>query len=95
MKFYLDNVQIPVVKCKRPSFNHHRGRTWDVSSFFVNDVKTKLRLDTTWGLYIYFQYGEDLQWYKTKMMSSPEEDLAGKGFHLDPFDNPKPNVVIK
>jgi len=28
-------------------------------------------------------------------MSSPEEDLAGKGFHLDPFDTPKPSVVIK
>lgn len=95
MKFYIDNIKIPVVKCKKPKFSSHRGRTWDSGRVLVDNIETKVHLDTTWGEYIYFQYGLNLTWYKVKMLSSSLEDFNGKSWNIDPFSNPKSEIIIK
>jgi len=50
-------------------------------------AKYDAHLDTTWGQFIYFQYGADLKWHKVKMYSSIEDDYKGNKFDVDPFGN--------
>lgn len=83
--FFLNDLKLPVKKCKRPSFKIHRGRTWDNGWIVINGIKTKAYLDTTWGHCIYFQMNEDPQWYTVKMYSKPEDDVKGKSYEIDPF----------
>ncbi len=84
VNFFLDGtIKLPVHKCTRPSFKNHRGRTWDSGIISID----KKDLDTTWGFFIYFQYGVDLQWYKVKMFSEIEMDIKNPGnkYDIDPF----------
>lgn len=85
--FFFNSLKLPVKKCRRPSFKNHRGRTWDNGWIVINGIKTKAYLDTTWGHCIYFQIGEDPQWYTVKMYSTPQEDMKGIEFQyeIDPF----------
>jgi hypothetical protein len=83
---YQNNNKVTVTKCKRPSFKSHRGRTWDSSSIFIDNREIKVYLDTTWGQYIYFQYGKNLEWYKIKMWSDHLLDLKNKGWDINPFE---------
>ena len=83
--FYLDGIKLPVSKCKRPSFKFHRGRTWDRGSIYIDDVKYDAHLDTTWGQCIYFQFGEELQWYRVNMWSKMEAHFKGNEYTIDPF----------
>lgn len=89
MKLYSkEGIKIPVIKTKRPSFKANFGRTWDSSPINIDDVPVNMHLDTTWGQYLYFQYGIENQWYKIKMWSDPINDLIGKGsYDIDPFDS--------
>ena len=86
--FSEDGIKIPVLKSKRPSFKPNFGRTWDSMPVSIDDKPVNMHLDTTWGFYLYFQYGVDNQWYKFKMWSDPINDLNGKGsYDVDPFNN--------
>ncbi len=87
MNLYKNNVKLPVVKAKRPSFKAVRGRTWDHGSIFIDGVKYEAWLDTTWGFYLYFQTKEKQEWYKIKMFSTLEMDHEGQRYDIDPFDN--------
>ena len=95
MKFYIDNIQIPVTKCKKPKFSTHRGRTWDFGYIMINNEKVEAHLDTTWGQYIYFQFGKTLQLYKVPMFSSVEDDFKGKKWDIDPFSNSPCKIEFK
>jgi hypothetical protein len=95
MKFYIDNIRIPVVKCKRPKFSDHGGRTWDSGSVIINGETIKVFLDTTWGHYIYFQFGKDLIWYKVPMISSSIDDFKNKKWDIDPFSNEPSKITTK
>lgn len=89
-------VPLPVKKCKKPSFSWHKGRTWDYDWIYINDVKTKAHLDTTWGRRIYFQYGEDGQWYALQMWSEPEDKFKGKGeYSIEPFSTKKTEIFTQ
>ena len=95
MKLYLNNINVPVIKCKfRPTFNTHRGRTWDSGEITIDDVKKTVHLDTSWGQYIYFQHGENNEWFKIKMWSDYKLDLQGKGWDVDPFGKTKLTTKI-
>jgi hypothetical protein len=91
--FYLDGVKLPVVKSKRPRFSTHRGRTWDTGNVRINGVEYKVHLDTTWGEYIYFQYGNENTWFKVKMISDTISDLKGNKWDIDPFSHRKSDIV--
>lgn len=94
MKLYLNGTKIPVVKTKRPSFKPVFGRSWDSTNVKVDGKDTTMYLDTTWGFYLYFQYGPENQWYKFKMWSDPIQDLKGKGtYDVNPFDKVKPELT--
>lgn len=95
VKFYLDGVNLPVIKCKKPSFSDHRGRTWDTGTIFVDGEEFAAHLDTTWGEYVYFQYGEENKWHKLKMVSDYMDDLKGKNWDVNPVDTIKPQITTK
>jgi hypothetical protein len=92
MKLYLNNVKLPVQKCKRPKFTNVKGATWDHGMCTIDGEEYKLYLDTTWGEYVYFQY--DVFWYKIKMFSTTVMDLKGIQYDIDPFDNVKLTTSI-
>lgn len=81
MDLYQGKTKIKVSKCKKPTFNNHRGRTWDTGRIFIDKIEIKVHLDTSWGQYIYWQY--ENQWYKLPMYSKGGEPH----FNIDPFDN--------
>lgn len=63
-------------KCKRPSFNSHRGRTWDVCTIIdINGKEHKGWLDTSWGYYCYFQ-DENEDFRKVNMSRFNEKNLV-------------------
>lgn len=95
MSFFLNNVRIPVTKCKKPTFKDIRGRTWDMGNIIIDGIETKAYLDTSWGVYIYFQHGSENKWYKVKMQSSPIDDLKGNRYDVDPFSNPYTEIITK
>lgn len=54
-------------KCRKPRMTSHRGRTWDYSDRLTVGLmghKVTGLLDTSWGQYVYFQYGPENQWFK-------------------------------
>jgi hypothetical protein len=95
MKFYIENTRIPVIKCQRPKFSDHSGRTWDSGKVMVNGNITEVFLDTTWGQYIYFQFGSDMSWYKVKMVSSSIDDLKNNTWNIDPFSVEPSKILTK
>lgn len=52
----------PAVKCRKPMFSSHRGRTWDGDTKTINDNEIRFMIDTTWGFNYYFCYGQE--WYR-------------------------------
>lgn len=95
LTLYKDNVKLPVIKCKRPSFKSVRGRTWDHGSIYIDGVKHEAWLDTTWGFYLYFQTKETNQWHKIKMFSEVEMDFKGQKYDIDPFDDRSNQLTTK
>lgn len=102
--FYLNEVKLPVVKCKRPKFSNHRGRTWDTFIIFLDGEELRVHLDTTWGEYIYFQISSSIYhydgldmwaWYKVKFISSSIDDMNGKSWNIEMFDGTKSNIKTK
>ena len=94
--FYQDKVRVPSSKCKKPSFKDVKGMTWDSGRIKVNGVEVDAFLDTSWGEFIYIQFGEKLgkeldvcpyQWYKMRMQSTSLQYLQGQKFDVDPFAN--------
>jgi hypothetical protein len=81
------NVKINTTKCKKPKFkNDHRGRTWDAGTIKIDGVKYDAHLDTTWGEYIYFQYGPEYQWFKCTMHADPNIIYGSpEDYDIDPF----------
>lgn len=94
MKLFQNNIKVPVSKCKRPLFKSHRGRTWDSGTVKIDDNDVQVHLDTTWGQYIYFQYGDKKEWYKIKMWSDSISFLQEKGWDIDPFGETKLTTKI-
>jgi hypothetical protein len=66
MKAVINNVEISLIKTKRPKMTEHRGRTWDTISVIINGVEQDMWLDTSWGDYGYIVLNN--QWYKFKHM---------------------------
>lgn len=96
MKFYTENqVRLKVTKTKKPKFSTHGGRTWDFGHILIDGEKYEAHLDTTWGQYIYFQYGDANQWYKVKMYSDNIEDLKGNRYDIDPFSHDPHKITTK
>lgn len=93
MSFYLNSVTLPVTKCKKPRFSCTKGATWDTGIIKIDDKEYDAHLDTSWGEYIYFQYGESNQWYKVRMRSTYMKDFEGKQYDLDPFARPSCEVL--
>jgi hypothetical protein len=97
-KFFLNGtIKLPASKCQRPSFKNHRGRGWDNGSILIDGVKYSAYLDTVWGFFIYFQFGEGLQWHKVKMFSDGTQDIRfpEKSYHIDPFKVPPEQITTK
>jgi len=87
-----DNVEIPVTKTKKPSFNNVAGRTWDEGKVFINGKIETVFLDTTRGRYLYFQklvvpehrpQSYYYSWYKIPMHNYHGDGLGD--FNVDPF----------
>jgi len=85
MRLYQGKSKIPVTKTKKPKFSDHGGRTWDFGHVYIDGEKYDFHLDTTWGEYVYFQYGENNQWYKAKMYSDHLNDFKDNRWDIDPF----------
>ena len=51
---------INAIKTKEPKMTLHRGRTWDTIG--RTQEGEKIKADTTWGFWGYFE--RDGQWYK-------------------------------
>ena len=97
-----DNVEIPVTKTKKPSFNNVAGRTWDTGKVIIDGSKTPIFLDTSRGRYLYFQrinvpernprkYTYD--WYKIPMHNYRGDGLGN--FDVDPFATEPVELRIK
>ena len=90
-QFLLDGkIILTVTKCKRPSFKNHRGRTWDAGKIKIDGIEYEAHLDTSWGDYIYFQYGEKFDWYKVRMYSDATK--AGPEYNIYPFSI-QPHII--
>jgi len=87
-----NEIKVNIVKCKRPKFSNHRGRTWDSGKIQINEVIFNPWLDTTWGEYLYFIY--ENQWYKVKMWGGDSWDDSDQ-YDIDPFCYPLTNIVIE
>lgn len=83
--FFLNDVKLPVTSCKRPTFKNHAGRTWDTGKIMIDGIRHNAHLDTSWGQFIYFQYGEKCQWKKVRIFSEVEAQFKGKEYDIDPF----------
>jgi len=54
-----------ILPATRPKCSNHRGRTWDSISVILPDgKKTMGYLDTTWGVWVYYEM--DGKWKKTQ-----------------------------
>lgn len=81
-KFYLGEILLPVRKCAKPKFAHHRGRTWDKFDFYIDEVNISCRLDTTWSHNLYFEFNN--KWHVVQFHSKIEDEWNGKGrYDLD------------
>lgn len=81
MKLTIDNkekTKIHLIRCNRPTFRKHRGRTWDRTTIPILefDEATFERIyeitgwyDSTWGFYVYIQWGNF--WYKFDLRKYP------------------------
>jgi len=54
--------EIPINRSDKPKLGG-KGRTWEKFSLIINNNKTEIFLDTSWGNYIYFSTKDDI-WYK-------------------------------
>lgn len=64
------------VKCKKPRFKSHRGRTWDNCKVIdIDGVENKGWLDTSWGEYFYFVDNNGF-WRKAKLQLFDNIDLC-------------------
>lgn len=64
-----DNELIVQIKnCKKPKFGG-RGRTWDtIKTVIINEEKTDLFCDTTWGCNVYFSNNH--KWYSMSVFDA-------------------------
>jgi hypothetical protein len=54
-------------KCKKPTMNNHRGRTWDFCSVILSDTNTITgHIDTSWSFNFYFQI--EGTWYRASTL---------------------------
>lgn len=97
-----DNVEIPVTKTDKPSFNNSRGRTWETGKVVIDGEKEEVFLESTRGRYLYFQkvvvpesnprvYHYD--WYKFPMHNYIGDGLGD--FDVDPFATPPVELKTK
>ena len=98
-KFFLDGVRLAVTKCKRPKFGNRSRCTWDHGTIVIDGKEYDAHLDTSWGEYIYFQYGSGDgwdNWRKVKMIPNNEEEMKmGRTWDVDPFANPPVQIVTE
>lgn len=83
LKFYFEDIKIPVKKSKQPKFSCKFGRTWDTIGIKINEEDIDAHLDTTWGECLYFQYNN--VWYKVKMQSTLKSEAKGIKYHIEPY----------
>lgn len=95
MILYQNSSKVFATKCKKPKFSHFKGATWDVGNIFIDTVKYDAHIETSWGRFLYFQCGENENWYKLKMLSSYEEDYKNNRYDIDPFDVNKNKLTTK
>lgn len=74
MKLYDENGKLidRAIACKQPKFTHHRGRTWDCKTKYIDDVEVEWWYDSTWGRNFYFEWNG--KWYKTPIIREDYTD---------------------
>lgn len=64
-KIIYENITIPISRSEKPKFGG-KGRIWQKTIHYLNNIKTEFHFDKEWGNYIYFKV-EDDRWYKLTM----------------------------
>ena len=80
-KYKYELVACFASKCKKPKLrsNHATRCTWDFDYHFVNGIRTKFWIETSWGTNAYFEYNGD--WYRFPMQQKkyPYDDVLNFG----------------
>ena len=78
-KFRLEIVPCFASKCKKPKLRSSGWSrcTWDYEWHFVNGVRTKFWVETSWGTNAYFSYKG--YWYRFPMTTKNDDDVLDFG----------------
>lgn len=70
-----DNSKIKIISTDMPSMKNSGDSFWDcVQTIYIDNEKTEIYADTTWGAYGYFKFNDN--WYK--LSTENWEDLYYK-----------------